>query len=236
MHRFIFILFTLRFATIRVPISDTESYIFGCNATNFVQHFFSKTIYFKSTLDLDRGLHTEQSRSLYLYFCFHFECSLRAISQKAWDAFENGPQLKPTLFLDFHCSVGGHSTEEKGRRKALIGYWVFVMRSSLNEWMYEWRKLREKLTQSPESVPTGRPGSLCFVSLPSGAGRGRRWSTQPRWALRKNLQILIKRHIAGWKADVVKLSGFMGFFFCLFGFFFRSNAGKDAALLSVLVY
>lgn len=196
--------------------------------TKCVQHFFFprqyilKALWTSTEVCIQSGRGPEVDHCIYFYF-FHFECSVTAVSQKA------SPQLKPTLFLDFHCSVGCHSRGEKRRRKTLIGYCVFVMRSSLNEWM----KLGDKLTQSPESVPTGRPGSLCFVPLPTGAGRGRRWSTQPRWALRKNLQILIKRHIAGWKADV-KLSGFIGLF-CVC-FFFRPNVGKHAALLSVLVY
>lgn len=60
------------------------------------------------------------------------------------------------------------------------------------QWMLLVKVWGEKLTQSRVSVPTNRQDSVCFVSLPTGTGRGRHWSVQLHLALHWSLQNLIK--------------------------------------------
>lgn len=62
--------------------------------------------------------------------------------------------------------------------------------------------LGDKLTQCLESGPTDRPQRLRFASLPTGTGRGRRWSAQlhlaPLWSLQNLVIIKTKAAFTGW--------------------------------------
>lgn len=62
--------------------------------------------------------------------------------------------------------------------------------------------LGDKLTPCLKSDPTGRPKRLHFASLPTGTGRGRRWSAllhlAPLWSLQNLVIMKTKPACTGW--------------------------------------